>query len=132
MTWWHKYEKIPFKDKGRDETGCDCYGLLRLIYKKERGIDLPSLLEAYNTVDDKPTLERIIAEDQKKNWIAPPWPGPFDVAVIKMAALPIHIGIVTKPGYILHCKKDVNTVHVPYTGPRAAVKVLTFNRWVGA
>lgn len=130
--WWKKYEKIPFKDKGRDESGCDCYGLVRLIYKNELDIDLPDLMEAYATVDDKPALERVIAEDKKKHWITPPWPAPFDVAVIKLAGLPIHVGIVTKLGYLLHCKKDVNTVHVPYSGARASIKVLDFNRWQGA
>lgn len=130
--WWKKYEKIPFKDKGRDENGCDCYGLGRLIYRNELKIELPDLLDAYDSVDDKPTLERIIEEDQKKNWIESPWPAPFDFAVIRMAGLPIHIGIVTKVGYLLHCKKDVNTLHVPYTGPRANIKVLSFNRWVAA
>ena len=40
-----KYIEIPFKHKGRDFKGCDCYGLIRLIYEQERSILLPDYLE---------------------------------------------------------------------------------------
>lgn len=130
--WWEKYAHIKFKDKGRDESGCDCYGFVRLILKNEMNIDLPDMLDIYDSVDDKPTLERIIAEDKNSNWIEPPWPAPFDVAVIKLAGLPVHLGIVTKLNYLMHCQKEINVTHVPYSGPRSNLKILSFNRWAGA
>ncbi len=36
-----KYVNIPYKYKGRDFNGCDCWGLVKLIFKKEKGITLP-------------------------------------------------------------------------------------------
>ena len=33
--WTQKYVGIPYRDLGRDMTGCDCWGLLRLVYGQE-------------------------------------------------------------------------------------------------
>ena len=36
-----KYLGIPYKHLGSDWTGINCYGLVRLFYKKELGISIP-------------------------------------------------------------------------------------------
>jgi len=36
-----KYTNIPYKYKGSDFNGCDCWGLVKLIMKEERNIILP-------------------------------------------------------------------------------------------
>jgi len=36
-----EYLKIPYAHMGRTITGVDCFGLVRLFYKFELGIDLP-------------------------------------------------------------------------------------------
>lgn len=41
VDWTLKYMNIPFLDNGRDFSGIDCYGLIRLIYKEECNMDLP-------------------------------------------------------------------------------------------
>jgi hypothetical protein len=43
--WLLRYINIPFKDHGRDFSGIDCYGLIRLMYKEERNITLPLHIE---------------------------------------------------------------------------------------
>lgn len=40
-----KYINIPYKYMGRDFDGVDCYGLMYIIYKYERKIELPDFLE---------------------------------------------------------------------------------------
>ena len=40
---------IPHADLGRDRAGCDCYGLLRLVYAEDLGIALPSFTGTYAT-----------------------------------------------------------------------------------
>ena len=39
--WANKYVGLPWAWKGRTSEGVDCYGLLRLVYRDERGIALP-------------------------------------------------------------------------------------------
>lgn len=41
------YLKIPFQHKGRDFSGSDCFGLIRLFYAKELGIELQDYTEDY-------------------------------------------------------------------------------------
>jgi len=36
-----KYIGVPFVDRGITKDGADCYGLIRLVYKEELGIDIP-------------------------------------------------------------------------------------------
>ena len=42
--WCSKYVGIPFVSGGRDKSGCDCYGLVRLILHNEYNTELPLLI----------------------------------------------------------------------------------------
>lgn len=46
-TWTRGYMTVPFKSKGRDRRGADCWGLGRLIYHGELNIDMPAFEEGY-------------------------------------------------------------------------------------
>ena len=41
MIWANAYVGLPWADLGRDRTGCDCWGLARLVYAEQLGIALP-------------------------------------------------------------------------------------------
>ncbi|WP_429153915.1 NlpC/P60 family protein [Aminobacter sp. BE82] len=41
-SWLNRYVGAPFASRGRMLAGLDCWGLLRLIYAQELGIELPS------------------------------------------------------------------------------------------
>ena len=45
MSNFEKYIGIPFKHRGRDFNGIDCFGLLCLIFKEERNIIIPDFLD---------------------------------------------------------------------------------------
>ncbi len=77
-TDFSKYVDIPFKHRGRDFSGCDCLGIVILIYKEERGIILPDYLDQeYNlrNKEDDSRLEEGWAEHMKLAWrpIKPPF-----------------------------------------------------------
>ena len=41
LSWLNRYIGKPYKYGGRDVTGLDCYGLVKLIYKEQYNQNLP-------------------------------------------------------------------------------------------
>lgn len=62
-----KYFQIPYVNNGRDHSGCDCYGLVKLLSKELDGKDLPN----YHYEDaQSPENGNIYLEELKKGkWI---------------------------------------------------------------
>ena len=40
MSWWTKYLGIPFKHGGSDFSGVDCGGLVLLVMREEKGVNI--------------------------------------------------------------------------------------------
>lgn len=103
---WSNYVGIPFIDFGRDFSGCDCYGLVRLALEQEFGKVLPSFLGEYDDTCDHETIEGII-----EHWkpllsgrrVVTPREG--DVVVITVAGAEAHVGLYVGDGLILHAWK---------------------------
>jgi cell wall-associated NlpC family hydrolase len=92
--WISSYLGLPFKPGGRGPDFYDCWGVLRLVYTREFGIDLPEF--PYLTPNN--FQEQIAAED----WL--PAPVPFDGAAVRMGTTPEHmdhVGIFVS-GNVLH------------------------------
>ncbi len=111
-----KYFRIPFKEKGRDFNGVDCYGLVFLFLKEEFGIVMPDYLELDYKIgtlgkDGKKYIERY--EKDKPilsiyNKVDPP-PKPFDILVFKnVAGIATHIAIYIGNNKILHTIRNRN------------------------
>lgn len=89
---------IPYVEGGRDRTGCDCWGLVRLWYA-ERGIDLPSY--------DGPTIpadhEAIAAARRGDGpWRQVETPRVGDLGLWKRPRRELHAGVLVAPGMVLH------------------------------
>ena len=41
IMWFEDYVGIPFVDLGRDRSGIDCYGLIRLLYSERLSVEMP-------------------------------------------------------------------------------------------
>lgn len=120
---------VPFVEKGRDMGGADCYGLLCLIYKNELGIELPDYLDIYENTNEREKLSVAIKKDKEENWLSVDKPKEFDVVILNMRGVPMHLGIVTKPNHMIHCAKGINTTHEHYGTARWKHKVMGFERW---
>jgi cell wall-associated NlpC family hydrolase len=99
------YVGIPFEDRGESFDGSDCYGILRLIYKNELQIEIPSFLgSCYST--------KMIFSDYLKQisecWELVGEPQPFDV--VAMAHDPQHPRVVQHFGLYLGNNKMLHTL----------------------
>lgn len=110
-----KYLRIPFKGDGRDFNGCDCGGIICLIYKEELGVILPNWAELYkNSHVESFTelteimggmLDRLFAEVPKGAMIQP-----YDVIVFNIAGSPIHVGLAVNNNVFMHIMEGYTSV----------------------
>jgi probable lipoprotein NlpC len=104
VSWSNAYIGIPFADQGRGYLGCDCWGLVRLVYQREQGITLPSYVEGYVCADERAEIDALIKGAQGCG----PWhlvdgqAQPFDVLVFRRGRMQSHIGIATDRNAMLH------------------------------
>lgn len=108
----NKYIGIPFLSHGRAWHGVDCWGLVRLYYEREKGIDLPSL-DTYTDTKDAESISKIIYR-QKTGWIQTGWvktdtPKTGDVVVLKIAGKETHVGIYLEGNKMLHIMNGINS-----------------------
>lgn len=128
--WWNDYSRIQFLDKGRDRNGCDCWGLVRLIYKEQLNIDLPSYIYDYKNTDEKELITSIIA-DHRDLFSTVDKPKPFDLVLLRMLNHPMHIGLVINKDSMIHCHKDVNTTIEEFTSLKWKHRIIGFGRHDG-
>lgn len=109
-SWVQDYIGIPFISGGRDRTGLDCYGLIRLILIEQYGCTLPLLdgkydnaLNLYDTsplfFQQLPILTEKIAGPQERA-----------LALLEMHQLPCHLGLFCGGESIIHSRAGVGVV----------------------
>jgi cell wall-associated NlpC family hydrolase len=109
-----KYLRIPFKDKGRDFKGCDCGGLVWLVYKNELGIELPDWRDYYSCTQLSHSSEMFNAVSTMlgANGVEVPLEKaqPFDVISIRIGGADVHVGLVVNSRFFLHIMEGRTTV----------------------
>lgn len=107
--WSDKYIHIPFADHGRSKNGCDCWGLVTVIYKENFNVDLPLLL-AYDNIKDVKHITDL-CQNECENWQEVPEgeEEPYDVLVFRILGAPCHVALVVQKGLMLHTEKGIGT-----------------------
>lgn len=121
--WMQKYLRIPYKVRGYDFDGCDCAGLLRLVYKEELGILLPDWeneyinvrRESFRTIDSIFDAETSTIGDFPMS-VPLDKVQPFDALVFRVGTARVHTGIVTKKGRFLHIQEGEHANIDDYNG----------------
>ena len=100
--WQNKYIGIPFLDKGRDTNGIDCWGLVRLVYKQEYNIDLPSFSSEYEA-DDTERMRDLFAQ-YKEGWEKIEEPVEGCIVLFNIFGIESHMGIAVSSTHFLHAR----------------------------
>lgn len=130
--WASEYIGIPWKDKGRDHDGCDCYGLLRLVKGEKEGVWIPSLVEDYITAVDLKDVGALMRGEIHRRWlpIDAKEARCFDAAMITVSGEDYHPGVVIEPPFFLNVFAGTATAISKWTSPEWSRRV-RFYRYVG-
>ena len=127
--WAGHYIGLPFRNHGRDRSGLDCWGLVRLVMSEQFGIALPSLSHEYRHSCDRAIGPLI--EAQSLNF-APVKHGAEklgDIIVLRMNGQPMHVGLVLGDQQMLHVEEGIETSIARYAGPHWAGRIFGFYRY---
>ena len=114
IAWASRYVGLPFIDHGRDFKGVDCWGLVQLVMREEKGIELPSYGET-SALDLQKVAGMIARESSIEPWVLvlPDSKNAFDVVVMHRRNEPIHVGIMVSQDHLLHIEEKISAVMVP-------------------
>jgi len=104
MHWADTYVGLPFRAGGRDRSGLDCWGLVRLVWAERLGLVLPR----FDGGDDPAlTIDQVT---RRMTAVERGAERPFDGVVIDterrqglgFVTVPAHVGVVVEQGQVLH------------------------------
>lgn len=102
MTGLDAFIGLPFRDHGRDRTGADCWGGVRMVLAELRGIVLPDYGHGYRETMDSAGIGASIREGLVRDFVRVDRPQPFDLVIFNLAGKPWHVGLVVGAGRFLH------------------------------
>lgn len=101
-----RFVGIPYIPQGRSKTGCDCWGLIRIVYLESFGVELPSYAGEY--ADPPETEERalLISREATASW-TPVQAHEIEAGDVMLAWLtdprvPVHVGVMVDRFRVLH------------------------------
>lgn len=112
---------IPFVPDGRDRSGCDCWGLIWMVYRDILGITIHDYtgLVAGNSVADLMRRAKLMDAERAKWEMRSRYeiPQPFDVVLLRTKGVPSHVGLVVDNRRMLHVTEGIDSCIEDYTGP---------------
>lgn len=107
-----KYVGIPFEDGGRDFSGVDCWGLVRLVWHEERGVLMPDMGDEYSSAFERGDVCGLFGKYTAQDWNEDVTDRPrreLDVLVFTIGGLEIHAGLWVADGEMLHVMDGMET-----------------------
>ena len=119
-----KFMRIPFKSQGRDYNGCDCWGLLRLVYEDHLNI----VLRSYDEVpaENFEDIAKLMAM-YKEEWISiTSGLQTYDVVMMRTQGrfkpIAAHVGIMINQREFIHTEQGIgprkNRIDEPFVRNR--------------
>lgn len=103
MHWSTRFVGLPWADRGRDRAGCDCWGLVRLVYADVLGISLPTYVDDYPSTEELREIDELIRGALGAGpWIEITDVREFDVVLFGVGRFDSHIGVMVDPRRMLH------------------------------
>jgi len=124
--WTNNFIGIPWKDKGRDRDGIDCWGCVRLVYREQYEILLPSYLEDYASPEEHAEIGSLILGETAKNWKLTLSPREGDAILFNVAGEPAHTAIYACSGVMLHIRRGAGSCLERYTTAIWSPRLLAF------
>jgi cell wall-associated NlpC family hydrolase len=93
---------LPFRDHGRDRTGADCWGGVRMVLAELRGIVLPDYGSGYHQTMDSDGIGVSIRDGLVADFRKVERPAPFDLVIFNLAGKPWHVGLMVDRARFLH------------------------------
>lgn len=104
LHWSASYVGTPYVDHGRAADGCDCWGLVRLVYAREKHILLPSYVEV--SPEELAEINTIVRKEIDTGiWFKVDDPREFAVAVFRRGRHDSHVGVMVNERQMLHSDK---------------------------
>jgi len=136
--WTSRYVGIPFRSHGRDRSGCDCYGLVRLVLREQFGVEVPSYAGDYPDALERAEVAALIARRQCSfsagdggSWRAIAAPAPGAAIVLRIAGEPWHVGVVIAERWFLHLRPGTDSCLERYDSIRWRRRIGGFYHYVG-
>ncbi|MCK5020951.1 MAG: C40 family peptidase [Candidatus Peribacteraceae bacterium] len=98
------YIGIPYQVRGRNidhDNGLDCWGLVRLWYRDNFGVDLDSYIAEYQTLKERELIASIV-ERESVDWIQVIVPVCGDIVLWQVGQHWMHIGVMVREDSFLH------------------------------
>lgn len=128
------YVGIPFVDGGRTIEGCDCWGLVRLVLLREKGIEVPSYAEigARQLLAIARAVVHATSSGEVWNPVGHLPRREFDVVVMKSLShaekMPYHVGIMASEKKLLHTVNAADSHFVPIDHASVKSRIIGFYR----